>query len=140
LGGVVYQASLLDERIKAGISEDGVSLGANEPDDRPWLFIQAQYDPLQAYTKSEQPVYLLRITGFVHMSLGDIALWSGVRKTGRYFSGDMTGNRAVQILNSYLVAFFDEYLKGIKQPLLDGPSPDFPEVTLKSRNTRSAMK
>jgi hypothetical protein len=34
------------------------------------------------------------------------------------------------------VAFLDEYLKGEKQPLLDGESEDFPEVlTFESMNT-----
>ncbi len=138
-GGVVYRASVQDDRIKAGFSEDGPVLVSSKPDDRPWLFIEVDNNPLMMYTKSEQPVYLLQIAGFVHMSLGDIALWSGARKTDRYFSGEMTGNRAVQILNAYLVAFFDQYLRGSQQPLLAGPSTDFPEVTITSRNTRSAM-
>jgi hypothetical protein len=33
-----------------------------------------------------------------------------------------------------VLAFFDEYLKDIDQPLLDGPSDEFPEVTIESRN------
>jgi hypothetical protein len=133
-GGAVYQASLQDERIKAGISEDG-ALSTGEADDVPWLFMHIDFNAVGAYTSTEQPVYLMRIDGFTHMSLGDVALWPGASETGRFFRREMTGIRATEIINAYIRAFFDEYLKGIEQPLLDGPSDDFPEVTIESRNT-----
>jgi len=38
--------------------------------------------------------------------------------------------RTGRIVSRYTLAFFDKYLKGIDQPLLDGPSPDIPEVRL----------
>ena len=41
--------------------------------------------------------------------------------------------RAVQVVNAYLLAFFDEHLKGEQSPLLDGPSPDYPEVSIEVR-------
>jgi hypothetical protein len=40
----------------------------------------------------------------------------------------------VKIINSYMLAFFDEYLKGERSPLLDGSSPNYPEVTIEIRN------
>ena len=40
----------------------------------------------------------------------------------------------VKIINSYMLAFFDEYLKGERSPLLDASSPNYPEVTIKIRN------
>ncbi len=34
-------------------------------------------------------------------------------------------------MNAYTLAFFDQTLKGIPSPLLQGDSPDYPEVELK---------
>lgn len=36
--------------------------------------------------------------------------------------------------NVYSLAFFDKHLKGLAAPLLDGPSPDYPEVVFMSRH------
>jgi hypothetical protein len=36
--------------------------------------------------------------------------------------------RAVAIIDTYVVAFFDKHLKGKEVPLLDAASPDYPEV------------
>jgi hypothetical protein len=43
--------------------------------------------------------------------------------------GTIDPARAVEIINTYVVAFFNKHLKGEDVPLLDAPSADFPEVT-----------
>lgn len=43
---------------------------------------------------------------------------------------DLDGDRSLNILVSYTVAFFDLVLKGMSSSLLQGPSDDFPEVIL----------
>ncbi|MFJ4775934.1 alpha/beta hydrolase family protein [Streptomyces sp. NPDC088762] len=40
----------------------------------------------------------------------------------------LPGGRSVELTRRYVAAFFDQHLKGRPQPLLDGPSPDAPEV------------
>lgn len=40
----------------------------------------------------------------------------------------LDGNRAVELTREHVRAFLDLHLRGIPQPLLDGPSPDRPEV------------
>lgn len=42
------------------------------------------------------------------------------------------GPRIAEILNRYSLAFFDEHLRGIPSPLLDGPVEGFPEVTFQT--------
>ena len=42
--------------------------------------------------------------------------------------GTITTERAVQAVDSYLTAYFDQFLKGRPQPLLRKESPGFPEV------------
>ncbi|MBN1905140.1 MAG: hypothetical protein JW927_08590 [Deltaproteobacteria bacterium] len=40
----------------------------------------------------------------------------------------------LKIMNAYTLAFFDWHLKGTGSPLFDGPSPDYPEVILKTKS------
>ncbi|MFC7743561.1 hypothetical protein ACFQXA_25290 [Nocardiopsis composta] len=42
--------------------------------------------------------------------------------------GTVDPERSVAAQRAYLTAFFDEHLRGEEQPLLDGPSPDHPDV------------
>ena len=41
--------------------------------------------------------------------------------------------RPFEIL-THTLAFFDKHLKGLAAPLLDGSSPDYPEVVFRSRH------
>jgi hypothetical protein len=43
--------------------------------------------------------------------------------------GDIDPVRASSITKTYVEAFFDQYLKGIKTTLFDGPSQLYPEIT-----------
>jgi hypothetical protein len=40
-----------------------------------------------------------------------------------------------EIQNVYVLTFFDKHLRGMAAPLLDGPSPDYPEVVFRSRQS-----
>lgn len=42
--------------------------------------------------------------------------------------GTVDPQRAVASTRAYLVAFFDQHLKGVDQPLLQGPSPHHPDI------------
>ena len=47
----------------------------------------------------------------------------------------MNIRRAHAIINDYTVAFFDRYLNGLSEPLVDGQSPSpYEDVTVASRN------
>jgi hypothetical protein len=37
-----------------------------------------------------------------------------------------------EIVNDYSLAFWNKHLRGLPAPLLDGPSPDYPEAVFKS--------
>lgn len=47
----------------------------------------------------------------------------------RTLTGTMEGHRALHIVTSYVTAFLDFVILGKRSPLLDGPVPEFPEVT-----------
>jgi hypothetical protein len=75
--------------------------------------------------------YYLTVTGTVHGSFGDTVLLTPIEK----YIGTrekIDGQKMLKIMNAYTLAFFNKHLKGMDSPLLDGPSPDFPEVILKT--------
>lgn len=45
------------------------------------------------------------------------------------WKGPLAGTRVMRIVDDYLVAFFDQTLKGKPNPLWDGPAAAYPEVT-----------
>lgn len=45
----------------------------------------------------------------------------------------MKGQRAVEIVRAYVLAFFDKYVKEGDVPLLDGPSEEYPEINIQVR-------
>ncbi len=71
----------------------------------------------------------IRIEGTAHASLTDMALMV------RWIPGlasETSGRRVAGILNRFVLAFFDEHLRGADSGLLGGPSPGFPEVSFQT--------
>jgi hypothetical protein len=72
--------------------------------------------------------YNLSIRKSKHLNFSDTALFSPLhRLTG---AGAINARRGLKIVDAYTLAFFEKYLGSTASPLLDGPSPDYPEVTL----------
>jgi hypothetical protein len=84
------------------------------------------------YDKLPGEGFWIQVPGMFHLDMTDapflsaLVPWPG-------FSGPIGGERAHEILNAYSVAFFDYTLRGRPTPLLEGPSPRFPEVQFESR-------
>ncbi|MGH9956350.1 MAG: alpha/beta hydrolase family protein, partial [Pyrinomonadaceae bacterium] len=79
------------------------------------------------FSKMPSGVYLVTVKGAAHNSFSDMPFiaperWSNI---------EINAARALTITNTYLVAFFDRYLKGRPQSLLKASDPMFPEVTVK---------
>ena len=69
----------------------------------------------------------LLVAGAVHASFTDLALLAG--QAGLDIGAGTPGARSLDITRAYVRAFFDQHLRGSPQPLLDQPSPSYPEVT-----------
>lgn len=67
----------------------------------------------------------LTVTGTEHMSFIDYAVLQPQLGLPEY---PIDGERSIKITRAYVTAFLDLHLKGRRQPLLDGPSTDHPEV------------
>ena len=133
LGGrIAINAAVEDNRIKVGISEDGVATPSVNQLTQPFVFMQAENDQDKAFSSSLGPAYLFTAEGFGHGSFVDQVLWPARGESPIF--GTIDGRRALAIVNAYVLAFFNQYLKGQDQELLQGASDDFPEVTIHSRN------
>jgi predicted dienelactone hydrolase len=76
--------------------------------------------------------YYLDMPGMFHVNFTDAPFWSPLT-VWLGLTGPVDGARMWRIVNAYTVAFFDEYLKGRQEPLLDGPAGQRPEVRLSRR-------
>jgi predicted dienelactone hydrolase len=80
------------------------------------------------FSKMSAGMYLVTVKGAMHNSFSDMPYIA----PERYRNIQIDANRALTITNAYLLAFFDRYLQGRRQPLLEGKTRLFPEVTLQA--------
>jgi predicted dienelactone hydrolase len=164
-GSVVVQTLLQDPRIKAGVAEDGKPYFLDEALSslgRPLMYMQSAAPYIHAsdaqlarwgltelrFREAEQdhyarqmllfsyaqgPIYNVYIRGTNHVTFSDFYLTVRVPDLQL-----ISVRRAHRIINEYTIAFFDRYLNGSAEALVDGitPSPH-PEVTVASRNATS---
>ncbi|MEY9843625.1 hypothetical protein ABH940_000686 [Streptacidiphilus sp. BW17] len=128
-----------DKRVRAGANLDG-TFSKPIPDAavgrRPFLMIGTQIDHnVGGSDASWGDTWAglhgwkrwLTVAGTVHFSFTDLPVLSA--EVGLPTpNGQTPPVRAMGITRTYLGAFFAQQLKGIPQPLLDGPSPTDPEV------------
>ncbi|MNB80685.1 isoform II [compost metagenome] len=146
-GATTAEALAQDKRFKAGVSLEGGFWGevAHTGLQQPFMYLMsgntaeslkpsAKVKEKVAYeeftpdlksvmAKSTNDTYYLTIDHFIHQSFTDISLLSPF-----LFAKGMDPVHNVDITRSYVTAFFDQYLKGEPQRLLEGPSQRFPEV------------
>lgn len=77
----------------------------------------------------ENMAYGVTVRETTHFDFTDLFLYSPILKFTKSF-GSINGYHMIKIINDYTVSFFDKNLKGKMSPLLDGPSPNYPEVTI----------
>ena len=84
------------------------------------------------YNRAEGLCYGLYVHGTRHYNFADVTIWSPILRSFDLL-GSIDGYRMLDILTSYVLAFFDVHLGGIPSPLLDGPSTLYPEVEFHSK-------
>ena len=141
-GAATGQFCVTDARCKAGINLTGFMYGDIVDMNlvQPFMFVSEEelwcrdcYVNDLFYKRAEGSAYQMKIRGARHDSFGDICLWGGLLAS---FGEEATidGEDMTRIQNGYTLAFLNKHLKGLAAPLLDGPSPDYPEVAFKSRH------
>ncbi|AUY53947.1 alpha/beta hydrolase [Streptomyces sp. CB01881] len=130
LGGAAAAATMIaDPRVRAGVNMDGSFHPDPTPGqiNRPFLMLgttantdwEHPWAALGGYKK------WLTVAGADHFSFSDLDL---LHEQAGFPTPPLSPERGVVITREYVTAFFDQTLKGIRSPLLDGPSPNNPEV------------
>ncbi|MFF2625657.1 alpha/beta hydrolase family protein [Kitasatospora griseola] len=130
LGGAAAAATMIaDPRVRAGVNMDGSFHPDPTPGqiNRPFLMLgttantdwEHPWAALGGYKK------WLTVAGADHFSFSDLDL---LHEQAGFPTPPLSPERGVAITREYVTAFFDRTLKGIPSPLLDGPSPNNPEV------------
>ncbi|MBD0742585.1 alpha/beta hydrolase [Streptomyces sp. CBMA152] len=136
LGGAAAAATMIaDPRVRAGVDMDGAFFPAPMPGqiNRPFLMLgRADHSPGDHDTTWEQAWAALggykkwlTVSGADHFSFADQDV---LQEQAGFPTPPLSPERGVAITREYVTAFFDQTLKGIHSPLLDGPSPNNPEV------------
>ncbi|MFD8548355.1 alpha/beta hydrolase family protein [Streptomyces sp. NPDC059649] len=138
-GNSAAAAMAADPRVRAGINMDG-TFSAPVPrrglDGRPFLMLGT----LNGHSPHDEDTTWLRDW----RRLDGWKRWLTVRDAGHFTFIDipvlggqlgvtdptapLPGKRSGEITRDYVTAFFDQHLRGLPRPLLDGPSPANPEV------------
>ncbi|MEU4745534.1 alpha/beta hydrolase [Actinosynnema sp. NPDC023658] len=136
VGGASSLAALrADPRILAAIDVDG-SISTPVPEtgmSRPVMLLgrRSAYAPgTGGSAKSWEDAWPLLtgwrrwlvVDGMVHPSFTDLGVLAG--QLGVDLGAAVGGERGAAITRAHVRAFFDLHLRGVPQPLLDGPSPD----------------
>ncbi len=153
LGGIVTgEACRMDPRLRAclvldaAMPADVVQSGLKQPTmwlsrDAQWMqregWVQADIDETQTtmravYDSLPGDGYFVRVPGMFHVNFSDAPYFSPIApQIG--LTGPIDGQRGLDIVKAYSLAFFDKYLKNQPSPLLDGPSKKYPELDLETR-------
>jgi len=139
-GGAIVEFCQRDVRCAAGLGMDTylkpvsnatLSCGLQQPFlymfSETWLKTDNQllFDELYANSKGEN--FVMYISGTAHYDFTDLPAFSPLAPA-LGLKGPLNGDRVLEIINAYSLAFFDQYLRGENSDLLKGPSNEFPEV------------
>ncbi|MFC5835229.1 alpha/beta hydrolase family protein [Nonomuraea insulae] len=144
IGGAGAVAAMVkDSRIRAGINMDGTTYARIPKKDglsRPFLLLgNPEHVPGGRDHSWDRDWKLLTgwkrwlmVSGGDHQSFTDFpALAASV---GQRAGGTLTAARAAELTRTYVTAFLDLHLRGKREPLLDEPSPRYPEVKFCGRS------
>ena len=144
-GGAVVLACSQDQRCRAGLGMDAWLEPVPQPVlaqglTQPFLFMRSQVWASAdndarlntLYAGAQAGVIRLTIAGTKHYDFTMLPLLTPLAPA-LGLKGPISGQRGMAIITDYLLAFFDHTLKGQDRPLLDGPSPSYPEVTFEQR-------
>jgi len=135
-GATAGQVCVVDKRCRAGINLDGLQSGdlIDRPMERAFMFMQSESAGninRLIFDRAKNDAYYVVVKGTRHFNYSDFSLFSpDYQKVG--VLGSIDGARMERILNGYVLAFFDKYLRGKDSPLLKAPAASFPEVEFSS--------
>lgn len=82
---------------------------------------------LKAILEHSPQAAWLTLLGTDHYDFTDLPMLTPLAAS-MGLKGPLDGERALRVINEIALAFFNHHLKNEPSPLLDGPSPDYPEI------------
>jgi predicted dienelactone hydrolase len=153
-GATAIEMLRTDPRVKAAVNHDGRLFGGamSEPIARPFILFHHGGDDTAAAPPANRPVireqaalvrgldstararatadwYDITIARTNHGHFSDLPLFMALFQDTTL----LAGRRGHEIISAYTLAFFDQYLRDRRSPLLAVPSPLFPEVTFRRK-------
>lgn len=142
-GSATAAVIMADRRVRAGLAIDGPMGAITVTDlDRPFMMLTAEFgrdqnpDAVTFWNHLRGWHLNIQADGVRHNSYEDAAIL--MPQVGKLLNipdaqiqrmvGTLPADRSARIQQSYPLAFFDRHLRHRRSPLLDGPSPKFPEV------------
>ncbi|WP_406690965.1 alpha/beta fold hydrolase [Saccharopolyspora sp. ID03-671] len=143
-GASAAQTLSTDPRVTAGINLDGTffpSLGHDLA--KPFLLLGTPEHRPGGTDESWDTSWphltdwrrWLTVSGTSHSSFTDFSILSEQFGVGLP-DEPLDGHRTAEITRDYVAAFLDQHLRGIPQPLLEGPTAGYPEVIFEDPATR----
>ena len=132
-GAAATRVALELRNVKALLDLDGV-LGIDQSPPAPSLMLSSPTP--KAYNDGVHFAHHFRIRGIEHNDFEtDLALLAE-KYPGKVSAswGAVKPARLLELVNTYSVAFFNRYLKGVQTSLLDGNSGQYPEVQYQAPN------
>jgi len=141
--GATIQFCGTDPRCKTGLTEDAFMTPVSQSlldtgVTQPFFFMFSQawadnsgsknnrlFDGFYSHLPTPEPV--VTILGTRHHDFTDLPLLSPLAAQ-LDLKGPINGQRVIKILNDYLLAYFDQELKGIPSPLPFAPSDAYPDL------------
>jgi len=141
-GSAASQFCVTDSRCKAGVNLSGFMFGdaVSQGIDVPFMFLENIEEWCQdcnpicevLYEDATSDAFMVRIKEARHGNFSDWSLVGGFLRTMGMI-GPINGKRCLEIQNQYILTFFDRYLKGVDDALLNSTGTMFPEVVFESR-------
>ena len=130
-GAATVDTMIADSRVRAGVNLDGTFHPVPEAGQitRPYLMMSHGLEDTtwtQTYANLGGYKRWLYVSGSQHGTFTDLPLLA--QEAGIPEPPGIDPLRGIVITREYVTAFFDQTLKGIHQPLLDGPTPGNPDV------------
>ena len=159
LGGSAAATVMLnDTRVAGGLDFDGALWGdvIDKGLDRPFMLMTTEGQTRASQNQPNNPdaswyaiwheltgpKFDFVLSNSLHYTYSDIPIMLetlGIKPNSTTMAAlqitGMEGTRALHIVTSYTVAFFDFVLHGKSSELLQGPSPLFPEITIDAGNS-----
>ncbi len=132
-GAVASRISILDNRCKAAINMDGTQYGDIKEDEISSGAVMFMYnrnsDDMNSivYNNFIKSIYTATITNSEHYDYSDFTyLFPLLKLLG--MTGSVDGKLMIEITNNYVLSFFNKYLNGTEESLLDGANTEYENV------------